>query len=199
MKIGLKNGYLMNKFKRNIVCVGFSYIDEHDNGLPSFGKIIFVNHIEEAFKHQGYLLIFKNNNHMSLISFDKKYRRKLKNYERIMIYDTEYKESIAPEKYSHIELIDSDTFLNLYDFLIDEYEEYKEKKKYPIAVKYTPKRLKNINTLKAYLKGKKEVTTEKISESLNMSYRNVERYMNDLNNINHNIGYDYQKNTWYII
>lgn len=189
----------MNKFQRNIVCVDFSYIEERDNGLPSFGKIIYVNNMEEAYKHQGYLLIYKNNKHMSLIDFDKKYRRKLKKYERIMLYDPEYTDSMAPEKYSHIELITSDTFLNLYDFLYDEYEEYKEMKKNPLKIKYTNKRLQNINMVKNYLKGKKEITTKEISKSLNMSCRNVERYMNDLNNLYYNIGYDYQKNTWYII
>ena len=197
MKKRLKK--LMNKFQKNIVCVDFSYIEERDNGLPSFGKIIYVNNMEEAYKHQGYLLIYKNNKHMSLIDFDKKYRRKLKKYERIMLYDPEYTDSMAPEKYSHIELITSDTFLNLYDFLYDEYEEYKEMKKNPLKIKYTNKRLQNINMIKNYLKGKKEITTKEISESLNMSYRNVERYMNDLNNFYYNIGYDYQKNTWYII
>ena len=197
MKKRLKK--LMNKFQRNIVCVDFSYIEERDNGLPSFGKIIYVNNMEEAYKHQGYLLIYKNNKHMSLIDFDKKYRRKLKKYERIMLYDPEYTDSMAPEKYSHIELITSDTFLNLYDFLYDEYEEYKEMKKNPLKIKYTNKRLQNINMVKNYLKGKKEITTKEISKSLNMSCRNVERYMNDLNNLYYNIGYDYQKNTWYII
>ena len=197
MKKRLKK--LMNKFQRNIVCVDFSYIEERDNGLPSFGKIIYVNNMEEAYKHQGYLLIYKNNKHMSLIDFDKKYRRKLKKYERIMLYDPEYTDSMAPEKYSHIELITSDTFLNLYDFLYDEYEEYKEMKKNPLKIKYTNKRLQNINMVKNYLKGKKEITTKEISKSLNMSCRNVERYMNDLNNFYYNIGYDYQKNTWYII
>lgn len=197
MKKRLKK--LMNKFQKNIVCVDFSYIEERDNGLPSFGKIIYVNNMEEAYKHQGYLLIYKNNKHMSLIDFDKKYRRKLKKYERIMLYDPEYTDSMAPEKYSHIELITSDTFLNLYDFLYDEYEEYKEMKKNPLKIKYTNKRLQNINMVKNYLKGKKEITTKEISKSLNMSCRNVERYMNDLNNFYYNIGYDYQKNTWYII
>ena len=197
MKKRLKK--LMNKFQKNIVCVDFSYIEERDNGLPSFGKIIYVNNMEEAYKHQGYLLIYKNNKHMSLIDFDKKYRRKLKKYERIMLYDPEYTDSMAPEKYSHIELITSDTFLNLYDFLYDEYEEFKEMKKNPLKIKYTNKRLQNINMVKNYLKGKKEITTKEISKSLNMSCRNVERYMNDLNNFYYNIGYDYQKNTWYII
>ena len=65
--------------------------------------------------------------------------------------------------------------------------------------KYTKKRLDNINKIYEYLGSYKTIKTNKIVGDLKINPRMIERYMHDINNLYHNIGYDYSKNEWYII
>ena len=56
-----------------------------------------------------------------------------------------------------------------------------------------------INKMTEYFKNKYTMKTKEIAQYLNMSERNIERYMHDYNKIYKNIGYDYVNNEWYII
>ena len=188
----------MNKTQKNIVIVGFSDIEKRSIKVPPIKNNYYLNSMEEARKHQGFLLIINNKDNLDIIAFDKKYRKITNKYAYIWLYNEKYKESI--NKWSRIETKNRDIFY--YDELTiwDMYDEYKHslehKKETP---KYTQKRLNNINKIYNYLQNYKTIKTSKISEDLKINDRMVQRYMEDINNIYHNIGYDYSSNEWYII
>ena len=62
----------MNKTKKNIVLVGFSNIENKTIAVPSIGKNYYLNNMNEAKKHQGFLIIINNKENTSIINFDKK-------------------------------------------------------------------------------------------------------------------------------
>jgi len=187
----------MNKTQKNIVIVDFSDIEKKSIGVPKISKILYLDNIIEIKKHQGFLIIINNKNNMNLVTFDKKYRKYLNKYAFVWLYNKKNKED--KDKYSNIELVNNFIFDDLSLNIWDEYELYKDYKKHVTKKKYTNKRMENINKLYNYLINYKEIKTTKICSDLGMSSRMVQRYMQDINNIYHNIGYDYSKNEWYII
>ena len=74
-----------------------------------------------------------------------------------------------------------------------------------IAVIYAPNRdydndaINKLNKFYSYLKDYKNIKTDKICNELNINEKKAQRYMNELNSIYHNIGYDYSLNEWYFI
>lgn len=187
----------MNKTQKNIVIVGFNDYEIRNIGVPPIGKIIYVSSMLEAKKHQGYMLIVNNKNKLDIVSFDKKYRKILNKYAFIWLYGKNNK--YYKDKFSRIELYDdyiySDICLNVWE----DYDKYKHELVYKNLKTFTKKRLENINKISKYLKDFDNIKTSKMSADLNMNVRTIERYMTDINEIYHNIGYDYSKNEWYII
>lgn len=187
----------MNKFQKNIVLVGFSDIEIRSISIPPVGDVIYLNDIKQANYHQGYLLVINNRNNIDIVSFDKKYRKTINKYAKVWLYNENYIES--KHKWSKIE------FVNRNIFEIDEltfwedYDLYKENIKEINKIKYTPKRLNNIERIYNYLKIYRIVTTSQMSKDLNISERMIQRYMHDINILYKNIGYDYSNNQWYII
>lgn len=187
----------MNKTKKNIVLVGFNENEIHSINIPTISKNYYLNNMSEARKHQGYLIIINNKDNINIVEFDKKYRKVLNRYTKIWLYNEKYKN--IKNKWSNIQLVNRDIFLIDVLSFWDEYESYKEMIESETKEKYTKKRLNSIERIYNYLKNYKTIKTITILEKLNINERMIQRYMNDINNIYHNIGYDYSNNEWYII
>lgn len=187
----------MNKTQKNIVIVGFSDTEKRSISVPKINEVLYLDNMNEAKKHQGFLIIINNKDNINLVSFDKKYRKCLNKYALIWLYNE--KNKLYKDKYSNIELVDNFIFSDLILNIWDEYDSYKDDKNHEIKKKCTNKRMDKINTLYDYLINYKEISTSKICSDLGINARMVQRYIQDINNIYHNIGYDYSKNEWYII
>ena len=76
----------MNKTKKNVVIVGFENEEKNSLSYPILenGTVHYCNTMSEAIKHQGYMIIINNSQKINLVSFDKKYRKSLNKYERIL-------------------------------------------------------------------------------------------------------------------
>lgn len=190
----------MNKVKKNVIIVGFPEEEKNSIALPyiEMGKIYYVDSISEATKHQGYLLIINNKDNQDIVDLDKKYRKSFARYERIWIYHEKY--HWQKNKWSRIEKVNRDIFLDVSYSLTEEYDEYRkcttkeEKRK-----SFHKSKEKDLMSFYRYLRNFKTLPTKQIANDLKMNYRSIERYMNTLNSIYHNIGYDYSKNEWYFI
>lgn len=196
----------MNKYSRNIVIVGKNNYDikdirdTKDNWSNSdythrFPYIIEVNDLKEALNHQGFLLIINELDiePISYIDFDIKYRNKFKNYNLVIINSDKIgknNQNILDTKL----IINKKFYLNNL-ILTNMYEYYINEKEH---IKFTLKRKQNIDMLYNYLKDKTFITTKKISNDLKVSKRWVQRYMQDINLLYENIGYDENNKRWYI-
>ena len=187
----------MNKTQKNIIIVGFDELEERSIGVPKIGDVLYLDNMDEANKHQGYLIIINNKDNLDIISFDKKYRKVLNKYAFIWLYSKKNKPCRVG--YCNIELVDDFIFDDLTLNIWDDYERYKERIENKIERKYTSKKLDKLNKLYNFLKDYKIIKTAELSYLLNMNPRTVQRYMRDISNIYHNIGYDYSNNEWYII
>lgn len=190
----------MNKAKKNIVIVGFAQEECNSIGLPYIEKneVHYVNEIKESIKYQGYLLIINNKDNKNIIDLDKKYRKSFNKFEKVWIYNEKYK--WKEDKWSGIEKANREIFLDISFNLTEEWEEYKAKKeKNTISLKFNLDKQEKLAELYSYLKNFKTIKTKQIVNDLKISARSIERYMFDLNNIYHNIGYDYSRNEWYFI
>ncbi|MGC8141127.1 hypothetical protein ACP3W2_27260, partial [Salmonella enterica] len=78
-------------------------------------------------------------------------------------------------------------------YFFDTWDYYKEEKENELKeeIKYNKDKKEKLNILFQYTKKYKVRKTSDIAKDLNMSERSIERYMKDLNNLYHNIGYDY--------
>lgn len=188
----------MNKAKKNIVVVGFKQAERNCLGIPYNNPIRYVDSLSEAIKYQGYLLVIDNSKDNSLIDLDKKYRKSFNKFELIWLYNKKY--NYVYDKWSRIEKVNEDIFNDGYNVGI-EWDEYKYKKEHTKdkIVKYNTDKKEKLNILYNYLKDYKSRKTSEISSDLNIDERTIQRYMSDLNNIYHNIGYDYTNNEWYFI
>ena len=83
----------MNKFKKNVVIVGFNEEERNSISYPIIenGEVHFCNRISEAILYQGYMLIIDNSNNNDLVLLDKKYRKSFNKFERILVYNKNYK------------------------------------------------------------------------------------------------------------
>lgn len=191
----------MNKAKKNIVVVGFNQIERNSLGIPYDNPIHYVGSLSDTTKYQGYLILIDNKINKSLIELDKKYRKTFNKFELIWVYNENYDgHRKYYDKWSRIEKVNSNIFNDGYSSSIewDEYKYNKEHSKERI-IKYNTDKKEKLNLLYNYLKKYKTRKTTEIVRDLNIDSRTIQRYMNDLNNIYHNIGYDYSSNEWYFI
>lgn len=190
----------MNKAKKNIVVVGFNEIERNCLGIPYDNPIHYVASLSEATKYQGYLLLIDNKDNKSIVELDKKYRKTFHKYELIWIYSDKYRKYKDEDKWSKIQRVNNDIFNDGYNASI-EWDEYKYKKEHTnkIIIKYNNDKKKKLDILYNYIKDYKTIKTKQIVEDLNIDERTIQRYMKDLNDIYHNIGYDYSNNEWYFI
>lgn len=189
----------MNKAKKNIVIVGFTKEERKSIGLPYIenNKVHYLESLNDIYKYQGYLLIYDNKSNKNLVELDKKYRKSFNKYERVLVYNSSYK--YRRDKWSRIEKVNRTIFQDISYSILEEWEEYKRTKETAKIQEISIVKLEKLNILYNYIKKYKTVKTNKIITDLSINARLVERYMNDLNLIYHNIGYDYSQNEWYFI
>ena len=95
----------MNEYKRNVVIVGLTKEEKANLNLKDikelnwqdedithrFPHLIFVDTLEEALKHQGFLLITpKDYQELDNYTYEKKYRYKYKNYYQVYFINKGY-------------------------------------------------------------------------------------------------------------
>lgn len=189
----------MNKAKKNIVIVGFKNEEKNSISYPCIENSVvhFCNTISEAMKYQGYMIIINNSKNFDLVSFDKKYRKSLNKYERILIYNEKY--NWTYDKWSRFEKVDRGIFDDYSYQLGEEWDKYKLDKEHEVTKNYNITKKSKLECLYNYLKDYKTIKTSKIAKDLNLNEKTIQRYMKDINNIYHNIGYDYSNNEWYFI
>lgn len=154
---------------------------------------IMLDTLEEAMKHRGLTLYLKVDKDTDLIEFDKKYRKKL-DYWFIKLYNQEFERK--DNKYTNISLIDDrEMFSDYLDQAVYFIDTYFEKHK-PLNIQ--PKRKEQLDKIHRYMKKNKEVSSNELVDTFQISIRNIQRYMNDINLLYNDIGYDYSNNIWYI-
>ena len=189
----------MNNIKRNVVFVGFNKREqkmflEDFSKWDKFPKFIFLDTLEEALKHQGFMLIIKDEEfNYSFREYDINNRHMFRKYimVKILTHNKRYSDS-----YSKISIEPND-FKYSYnaEYFILLYKRYLEKN----LNKKTTKRLENIERVHNYLKKKRFITTKKIMLDLNVSDKWVKRYMQDVNDKYQNIGFDRYNKIWYVV
>lgn len=197
----------MNKAKKNIVIVGFTESERNSISVPSLSEtdsreaLHYIDNLLDVHKYQGYLLIVDNKDNKSIIEIDKKYRKVFNKFERILLYNENYEKQYSVDSWNRIEKIGRELFVLDVLYFYDEWEEYKNKKEHVNikAIEYNKDKESKLNILYNYLKKYNTRKTSEISKNLNISERTIQRYMHDLNEIYHNIGYDYSLNEWYFV
>ncbi len=214
----------MNQGKRNIVLVGFNekekerleFIDirEKKESWTStdlthrFPKIVYVDTLKEARRHQGLILFIRiNEDNLNFVEYDIKNRKKFRNYEYVFLVVND-KSKIA---YSYqvfniahiVNGISNIAVINAYNLIYHValnqslktiYEKYLEN--------YTKKlsriRLENVEKLKNYVIESQYIDMKAIAFTLNVSTKSVERYLIDMNFVYRNVGYDKENRQYYI-
>lgn len=189
----------MNKAKKNVAIVGFKNEEKRCVSYPYIENSIvhYCDNISEAIKYQGYMIIINNTENTNLTAFDKKYRKSLNKFERILIYNEKY--NWTYDKWTRFEKVDRDIFNDCSYQLGEEWDKYKLDKEKEVSKKNNIPKQNKLDYLYDYLKDYETIKTSKIVNDLNINERTIQRYMNELNQIYHNIGYDYSNNEWYII
>lgn len=198
-----------NDYRKNVVYCGFNEVEKrslvlydspgplcYDYEITPYRKApinIIVDTFDEALKHRGLALYLKVDRDIDLVRFDKKYRKKL-DYWFVRLYNQEFK--YKDNKYSNISFIDErEMFSDYIDQTVHYIETYFKKHK---TLKLHPKKKEKLDLLHDYMKQKKELKTSDLAVAFNINIRNVQRYMNDINTIYNDVGYDYSNNIWYI-
>jgi len=190
----------MNKAKKNVVVVGFSKIERNSLSLPAIENNVvhYFDSLKDVIKYQGYMLVIDNSKNLNLVDLDKRYRKSFRKFEKVLIYNKDYKWSY--NKWSRFEKINNDIFYDMSYSMGEEWDEYKLKMEQgKESIKFNCDKNEKLNELVNYLKDFKTIKTEKIANDLNMNIRSIQRYMSDLNEIYNSIGYDYSNNEWYFI
>lgn len=189
----------MNKAKKNVVIVGFDDLEKRSISYPYIENSIihFCDNISEAIKYQGYMIIINNSKNINLTFLDKKYRKSFRKYERVLVYNEKY--NWTYDKWSRFEKVNREIF-NDYSYQFgEEWDRYKSDKQNEVNKKYNSIKRYRIEKLYNYLKDFKIIKTSKIVKDIDLNKRTVQRYMEDINNIYHNVGYDHSNNEWYFI
>lgn len=180
--------------KYKIYYYGFDESDQMYNFLKNFGsyKVKRLENFNDIFKYSGNSLVlcmfikdYRN--------FDIKYRNKLK-YSHVFVLDYEVTRS-RDDKFSNIVLLNENGYADI-DLLID--SKMEEDYEFFVPKKFQHEKLKKLSTMHEILKEKKCFSSIEISREFNISIRNVERYMRDINYLYNDIGYDYVKNEYYV-
>lgn len=196
-------------YRKNIVYCGFNEVEKrsivlypapgptyHEDEKTPYRKApvnIVVDTLKEAMKHRGLALYLKVDKDINFVEFDKKYRKKL-DYWFIRLYHEDFQ--YQDNKFSNISLIDEREMFSDYDEKAIDYIDtyFKTHKPFKIHLK----RKETLDTIHHYMQKHKEATSQELVDTFNINMRNIQRYMNDINRLYHDIGYDYSKNNWYI-
>lgn len=171
------------------------YYDEES--FFRFPYIKIVDDINDLKRKQGFLLIIdeKYLKTSDYIEIDKKYRHLFNQFNLVYILTNDLKKQMMYQiKFTNVYFVEKDYFDD--QVLVDTYCNYILNTK---KIKFSKKKLLLLNEINDYLKNKKTIKTNELVNVFHINPRKVERYMNDINKIYKNIGYDYLKNEWYII
>ena len=115
----------MNKAKKNVVIVGFNNEEKNSISYPYIenSTVHFCNSISDAIKYQGYMIIINNSENNNLVNFDKKYRKSLNKYERVLIYNERYEWTY--DKWSRFEKVNRGIFEDYSYQFGEEWDKYK--------------------------------------------------------------------------
>lgn len=175
------------------------YYEKEEAFLVRFPFITYVSSLEELARKQGFMLIvFEELLPKTLKEIDMKYRQLFNHFKIILIVTDDFKKGRKRYKYANIIYITRQEAEHI-DFDESVMEFYIEYLLQPRPRKLNEKSRKNLDPIYQYLKNKRIVATPELASYFHLSFRQVERFMNDLNAIYRNIGYDYQDNVWYII
>ncbi len=168
--------------------------DQMYNFFINFGnyKVSKFDSFKEIFKHSGFALVLFMDIE-NIRNFDIRYRYKLK-YSHVFIYNENVRKSKF-NKFSNISILNQEDYLDI-DLLIDKYHE--EDYEFFAPKKFQHDKLKKLNDIHGFVKEKKAFSSLDVASNFNMSLRNVERYLNDINYLYNDIGYDYVKNEYYV-
>ena len=196
--------------KRNVVCVDYSdsiekvlEITKNLNNLGDF-KLIKNYKIEDIKRKQGFLLIvflddiyeyyhldnlFDYDN-FDIYEFDRLYRKKLGKFNYTIILAPELEDNKLPFANTYYLTYDIESILK--KICQD------DKKK---NIKYTKKRLANIQKLKVCLlkMHKDYFKMEDLEKKLKVNKKWLQRYLKDMNYLYNNIGFNKKKRCWYIV
>ncbi len=159
-----------------------------------FPYIKKVNNLDELKRKQGFLAIINENFlPQNSIELDKKYRSFFKNFTYVYIITEDVKKQNKYHlKYSPFYYVNENYFEDetLYRLFLNNLLTNKLRK---ISVQ----RREKLEELKKYLKGKETFTTKELKKVFLQSERQIERDLEDFNNLYGNIGYDFKKKEWY--
>lgn len=184
-KIKIKD---IRKLKSN-----WSFMASH---LRRFPYVLHLQTIEEALKHQGFAVIIKYRDELSLEAFYKKYYKRLsKKYYHVIVCN-------KWQNTSEIEMIDeeklySDRFileLNSWYYAFLKSEE--RRRELEIKIKEKPKKGNFALELKEYIKDKDSITSKEIANHFNLPLRTAQRYINYMQEIFENVEYDHKTKSW---
>lgn len=128
--------------RRNLILCGFSQVEKNSTNLSDirerkdmwygddythrFPYLLYVNTLDEAFQHQGFLLII-NCGIRNMVEIDKNYRKKFKNYDMIMVVTDNNEALSKPDQYSGIYKISKNYLYGLFYMNVEEiYRNYKK-------------------------------------------------------------------------
>ncbi len=198
----------MNDYSRNIVIVGLNkeeiglsdirdMKDRWDNYLYQdnrrFPYLVFVDTLEDALKHQGFMLIIDGIFVDDYYLFDIENRKRFKKYDFVLILNDNINlNNLSNNSLSKIKLVRKN---NINDFYI--YRLYKEFNLNKLT--FTKNRISKLEKINNYLKNKKYIKSSEIASYFNVSLRSVQRDMKDINYLYDNVGYDEKKRCWYTV
>ncbi len=171
------------------------YIDDENHF--HFPYIKDIDKLESLERKQGFLLIIGEDklSEKDILNVDKKYRKLFNQFKFVyIITDDKKKIDFYHLKYSNIYYVSNDFFDN--EYLLEIYYKYLLNSK---KLKFSKHKIEYLEKMHLYFKNKTIVTTNELAKKFSLTYRSVERYMNDYNKIYKNIGYDFKENAWYII
>ena len=171
--------------------------DRIENELAcQFPYIKKANILDELKRKQGFLAIIKEDLlPKNSIELDKKYRTFFKNFTYVYIITQDVKKQNKYHlKYSPFYFVNENYFEDetLYRLFLNNLLTNKSRK-------ISAQRREKLEELKKYLKGKETFTTKELKTVFLQSERQIERDLEDLNNLYQNIGYDFKKKEWFQI
>lgn len=213
----------MKQGKRNIVFVGFDQEEleklefkdireskEHWNNndfTHRFPRLVYLDTLEQAKRHQGLILFLKMEEEFDFVEYDRKNRKKFKNYEYVFLVVKE-KSNIQ----SFYQVVNLAHILNQYSKIaIIQFFHLRYHPSIHIVLEYIYKqtlqnskktlsriRLENVEKLKTYTQNNKYIDIKKSAFELQVSTKWIKRYLMDMNLIYHNVGYDKQEQQFYV-
>lgn len=200
-----RNVLICGKNLKNKICIMdkkeevLEYYEKEGKLLVRFPYLYYFDTLEEIKRKQGFLLVVDEALlPKKIMEIDKKYRSLFKNFHLIFIVTEKERKFWKTYKFAHITYYPKEYVLDS-DFHDDVMNQY-----YSAILNAPNKRMQKrkvveLNRIREFLKDKKTIKTSELETEFHMSKRQVERVMNELNEIDNNIGYDYTNNEWYII